>query len=479
MKRPLNSNASATGREDREKTANAQCLTCRMRKTHARFFGLILLCMASASMSFAQTFNTVFTFSNSGGLGGPTALVQGADGNLWGTSDGGCGNAFFLTLAGALTTTFTFDCTNGSHPLFLLLGADGNYYGTTFYGGVDDDGVIFKLIPPGSVSVGHQFDGTDGFEPEGMIQAAGGNFYGATLSGGSLGNGVLFKLTPGGTFSIFHDFLGTDGSGPSIPVQGADGNFYGTTYGGGAYGEGTVYKITPAGVLIVLYSFGATSSDGLMPFNSLTLASDGDFYGTTPYGGPGGLAHGNGTLFKITPTGTFTNLHNFNGTDGSFVGGGLVQATDGYIYGTAIKGGANGIGTVFRTAASGGINTVYAFSAGDGSNPYGLIQDTNGAFYGITNPTSSNAGTVFSLSVGLAPFVTTVQTNGPVGTAVTILGTDLTGATAVSFHGTSATFTVVSSSEITTTVPAGATSGVVTVTTPSGTLTSNTIFRVP
>jgi uncharacterized repeat protein (TIGR03803 family) len=116
----------------------------------------------------------------------------------------------------------------------------------------------------------------------------------------------------------------------------------------------------------------------------------------------------------------------------------------------------------------------------DGANPLaGLVQDTNGIFYGTTAYGGANGdGTVFSLSVGLGPFVKTNPTSGKVGKAVKILGTNLTGSTSVTFNGTAATFTVKSKSEITTTVPTGATTGTVQVVTPGGTLSSNVPFRV-
>jgi uncharacterized repeat protein (TIGR03803 family) len=171
----------------------------------------------------------------------------------------------------------------------------------------------------------------------------------------------------------------------------------------------------------------------------------------------------------------------------------LVQATN--LYGTTIEGGANnscdahgvvGCGTIFEITSEGKVTVLHSFNATGGEAPYGrLVQATNGTFYGTTEGggTSSNCsggcGTVFSLSVGLGPFVETIPASGKVGTKVTILGNSLTGATHVTFNGKAATFKVVSSTEITTTVPKGATTGKVSVKTPSRTLTSNVSFRVP
>jgi uncharacterized repeat protein (TIGR03803 family) len=192
----------------------------------------------------------------------------------------------------------------------------------------------------------------------------------------------------------------------------------------------------------------------------------------------------NGTIFCITPTGTLTTLHTFLIAEGKEPGAALIQATDGNFYGTAHAGGANNAGTIFNISASGTLTTLYSFCSqsgcADGQSPNAsLVQDTNGTFYGTTGAGGANGyGTVFSLSVGLGPFVETNPTSGKVGAAVGILGSNLKGATSVSFNGTAATFKVSSTSLITTTVPAGATTGTVQVVTPSGTLSSNVPFRV-
>jgi uncharacterized repeat protein (TIGR03803 family) len=262
---------------------------------------------------------------------------------------------------------------------------------------------------------------------------------------------------------------------------------------GGANGGGTVYRITQRGKLTTLYSFCSQTNctDGANPYAGLVQASNGDFYGTTVSGGTGGF----GTVFRITPTGTPTTLYRFCSqptpagecTDGAEPVAGLVQATNGDFYGTTLEGGANGYGAIFKITPGGKLTTLYSFcsqggypACTDGAVPYAaLVQATNGNFYGTTEEGGAGYGTVFSLSVGLGPFVETLPTSGKVGKAVKILGSDLTGATSVSFNGTAAGFKVVSSSEITTTVPTDASTGKVQVVTPSGTLSSNVLFRVP
>jgi uncharacterized repeat protein (TIGR03803 family) len=159
---------------------------------------------------------------------------------------------------------------------------------------------------------------------------------------------------------------------------------------------------------------------------------------------------------------------------------GLIQGTDGSLYGTTADGGANGKGTAFKITPGGALTTLHSFDGADGAGPIaGLIQATNGEFYGTAASGGANGdGTVFSLSVGLGPFLETRPTSGLAGGIVEILGTDLTGATSVSFNGTAAVFEVVSSSLIVTRVPAGATTGKVEVVTPGGTLSSNVSYRV-
>ena len=241
----------------------------------------------------------------------------------------------------------------------------------------------------------------------------------------------------------------------------------------------------PGGEFTSLHSFNGT--DGSGPYGGLVQATDGSLYGTT-YGGG---ANGDGTVFKITPGGRVTTLHGFDGTDGSGYKGGLVQATDGNFYGSAFGGGANGYGTLFKITPGGTLTTLHNFDGTDGAHPYGsLLQATNGTFYGTTSycnlystpngcgcPTHG-CGTVFSVSVGLGPFVSFLPAARPAGGVVEILGQGFTGATGVSFNGTPASFTVLSNTYLKATVPAGATTGKITVTEPGSTLKSNKIFYV-
>ncbi len=217
-----------------------------------------------------------------------------------------------------------------------------------------------------------------------LIQANDGNFYGTTGGGGvncagSGGCGTVFKITPQGALTTLYSFCAQigceDGSNPySALVQGSDGNFYGTTYGGGASGHGTVFKLTPLGMLTTLHTF--SGPDGSAPAAGLVQGVDGNFYGTTTAGGaPCELgAGGCGTIFRVTPNGTFTTLYSFSGPDGTLPQAGLAKATDQSLYGTTANGGANcgdiGCGTLFHlivyaalSVSKSGLGTV---SGGEG-----------------------------------------------------------------------------------------------------------------
>ena len=431
-----------------------------------RAYAVLVLCATTAVALPAQTFTTLRRFDKTDGAIPDAALVQATNGDLYGTTYGGGANGggtvFKITPSGGLTTLYSFlcsqtNCTDGLDPTAgLIQGTDGNFYGTTPIGGANKGGTVFKITPRGTLTTLYGFCSTpyglctDGEYPgAGLVQATNGDLYGTTFEGGANNGGTVFKITPSGTLTTLYSFCSESGctDGELLfagLVQATNGDFYGTTYEGGVNGLGTIFKITPSGTLTTLYSFCSRSacSDGEYPYVGLVQATNGDFYGTTPSGGANCLYPCGGTLFKITPGGTLTTLYSFCSqsgcTDGESPVAGLVQATDGDFYGTTAGGGAG--------------------HCSEGSDP--------------------GCGTVFSLSVGLGPFVKTTPAFGKVGAVVKILGTNLTGATSVSFNGTAAGFTVVSPSLIATTVPVGATNGTIQVTTPGGTLASNLAFRV-
>ena len=445
----------------------------------------LLLCALLPLVAQAQTVSTLANLKGTNGAN-PLfgTLLQGPDGNLYGTTSAGGahgqGTVFKMTPTGKLATLYDFcsksNCADGSAPYAgLILASDGNFYGTTQSGGASRNGTVFKITPKGALTTLHSFNSRDGAMPyAALLQASDGNFYGTTESGGASLLGTIFKMTPSGTLTTLHSFSSTDGSSPEAPLtQANDGNFYGTTYNGGTEGYGTVFKMTPAGTLTTLHVFG--DPDGRAITAGLVQDARGNFYGATTLGG----VNGYGSVYSITPQGSMTILHAFGATDGASPNA-LALGTDGNFYGTTISGGANTDGILFEVTPLGAFNTLYTFNGSNGADSFAaLLQATDGNFYGTTRVGGSkNDGTIFRLDAGLSPFVAALPNLAKAGAKIKILGNNLTGTTGVTFNGTPATFTVVSASQIVTTVPASATSGPIVVTTPTATLSSSTDFHV-
>lgn len=322
---------------------------------------LIVMCVGASVASLAQTFNTLFTFNGTNG-NGPVTLIQNTQGKLVGnTVEGGrymegtvlhgAGTVFTLSLSGNEGTLYNFCsitlCLDGADPGTPIVQApDGNYYGTTVFGGAGStcsltDGVkylrggcgtIYKLSPSGTLTTLYTFvcDQTGGcpagFAPQGPLALGhDGNFYGATYYGGSgtcgalNGCGTIFKVTPAGQFTTLYNFCTVqpcnDGGIPFFGVVvGTNGYIYGLSEPEVNHENGTFFVITPAGQFRILHEF--TKAEGTDPV-TLIVGNDGNFYGTTSYGGPAG----GGTVFKATPSGSITVLYNFcqlaNCIDGS------------------------------------------------------------------------------------------------------------------------------------------------------------------
>jgi uncharacterized repeat protein (TIGR03803 family) len=476
-----------------------------------------LLCVMAAIALPAQTFTTLVTFEGSNGSSPEYgSLIQGHGGRLFGTTYNGgspecpppygCGIVFSITRDGDLTPLSEFSGGGALPAAGLFQARGGDFYGTTQYGGSNNSGTVFKMTPEGSETALYNFNlnQSGGYPLGALVQDRNGDFYGTTSAGGAAGQntdtGTVFKISAEGDLTTLYSFCSADpscdanGYGPIAGlVLGADGNLYGTT-------GSTFFKITPAGKLTVVYTFcgdpdSSCAIDGWDASGGVIQAADGDFYGVATYGG----AYGDGTVFKITPEGRLTTLHSFNGTDGDMPTGTLIQASDGNFYGTTQYGGANLIcdgctqaaGTIFKMTPDGTLTSLYSFCAAtnctDGENPWaGLLQDTDGNFYGTTNQGGdpgcfaygAGCGTVFRLNVGLGPFVSLARDSGSPSETIGILGQGFKEAKSVRFNGTSADFHVDSDTYLTAVVPFGATTGRVTVKTSDGELKSSQKFRV-
>lgn len=459
---------------------------------------------------YAQTFSVVYNFgSQPNDPDEPTdagIIAQGRDGNLYSGAWGGSyneGATFKVTPAGELTTLYSFtNATDGSLPYGgLTLGTDGNFFGAAYsanIGGGAPYGTVFKMTPTGKLTTLYTFtNGSDGSLPMAPpIQGVDGNFYGTTCPPCGLNNGPgsIYKITSSGAFSVLHTCGPNDCYGPGAPlIQGTDGSFYGASYFGGTTGGGSIFKITPEGKIAVLYDFVIIGNEsapyGEAPNGPLVQGTDGNFYGTT---GGGGLKFPGcgGVLFRITSQGKLTVLHKMNcAKESGNPTAGLIQATDGNFYG--VNSGHSSLehpcGTLFKITPAGVFTVLHWFDS-TGCAPFSnLVQHTNGLIYGMTQAGGTgndsncgqSCGVLYSLDIGAAPFVTFVgQPAGQAGKTVEILGQGFTGATAVSFNGTPATFKVVSDTYLLASVPTGAANGTVTVTTPTGALMSNRSFSV-
>jgi uncharacterized repeat protein (TIGR03803 family) len=402
-----------------------------------------LLLLPVWAASAGVVFTNLFSFNGTNGAYPVAGLVQGTDGNFYGTTSysqvatsqyDDFGTVFKISTNGAFTSLYTFDSVtdtngyyvDGADPVGVLVqGTDGFFYGTTYAGGTNCEGrctwgTVFKISPDGAYANLYSFgtiqdengDPLDGANPSaGLVQGNDGFFYGTTFEGGTNGGGTVFKISANGELKTLYSFIYGNsatnaGALPRAPlVQGRDGNFYGTTYIGGTNGSwGTVFKISPNGALTSLYSFGAVKDtngiplDGYYPYAGLVQGSDGNFYGTTYQGG----TNNDGTVFKINTNGALTSLHSFGHTsDGGNPAATMVLGSDGYFYGTSSS-------IVFTISANGAFTSLYSFTNDYSANQ--LVQGSDGNFYGtIDGGGAYGFGTVFRLT--LSPITTLPATD--------------------------------------------------------------------
>jgi uncharacterized repeat protein (TIGR03803 family) len=371
------------------------------------------------------TFANLYNFSNTDGNQPLVGMIQGADGNLYGTTSlggtstncppfGGCGTVFKISPSGLFTNLHNFSGTDGSMPQApLIQGRDGYFYGVAIYGGTGGgfgNGTIFRVSSSGAFTNLWFFtSGTDGDHPSSIVQGNDGYLYGVTIDGAANFDGAAFKISTNGNLTPLATFDDTT-NGRAILLS-TDGYFYGTSPGAGPSGNGSVFRMSTAGVVTNLYFF-TGGSGGATPRAGLTQGNDGNFYGTTAVGG----TFGSGTVFRITSSGSLTTLHNFGGNDGAGPWSALVLGSDGQFYGTTSIGGSalcnGGCGTVFRISTNGTFKTLrFLNGTTDGDAPYGgLVQGYDGKFYGVDNEGGTGYGTLFKLFVALNPAANQINT---------------------------------------------------------------------
>lgn len=392
---------------------------------------LLLLCAAgplaqAAERTQAANFTPLVSLGlPSGVTNAPSAvrgdLLLGSDGAVWfASSGGGNGRGTISRLApdGTLGVVYVIeDSAHGINPYAGLMQADdGNFYGTTYFGGENSVGVVFRITPAGEYTVLYSFGNEslkDGFLPyTGLVQGPDGFLYGTTLRGGANDMGIVYRISTAGNYSVIHEFSGSDGGNPEGRlIVGHDGLLYGTTLQGGSDNRGVIYRISTSGTFERLYSFPrlgaftdkglAANSTGANPRSGLLLASDGNYYGTAYQGGE----HGNGTLFRMTPGGEVSVLHAFTGFShgAGFPLASPVQGPDGSLYGTSVKGGYLDVGAAWRVDLAGNFTLLHGFTgaAADGNAPYaGLLFAQGGLLTLSTTDTINGTGAILRLDTG-------------------------------------------------------------------------------
>ena len=452
-------------------------------------------CVLLSGLLQAQTITPLHIFTSTPDGAYPNAiLAQGRDGFLYGTTEQGgtntcsdqgyttgCGTIFKMDSAGNVTILHEFSASDGSEPKGLVLASDGYFYGAAAFNGTYGFGTLFRISAGGLFTKLHDFTNTtDGEYPQGqLLQASDGNLYGLTEIG-------LYRATASGVVTMIYRFTGNPVTNNTAPlIQATNGSLYATMGFGWCNGStcpcGSVVKFNLQGSLVSEHDFSCYNlTNGNAPSSPVIQAADGNFYGTNVNGGSGSR----GTAFELSPQNIaqLTLLHNFDITS-EYPYAGLVQGTDGNFYGVTKYSSLTPSGTVYQLTRDGLYSELAGLPYNEDDFPYwSLIQHTSGKFYSSVYFAESQPGYygfIYSFDNGFGPFITFVRPQARIGGTAQILGQGFRGAWAVTFNGLPATsFKVVSDTFMTAVVPTGATTGPVVVTTPRGTLTSNRKFQI-
>ncbi len=284
---------------------------------------------------------------------------------------------------------FAGPTSDGATPFRFVLGGNGTIYGTTCYGGLSYGGTVYSLSSSGAETIVYNFNAGYGSCPASLF-AWKGDLYGSA-GGGAYRDGIIYKLSQSGKETILNTFGPNSAAGiyPGLHFQNSAGLFYGSTYSGGLYGYGSMFTADTFGKVTVIYNFSTGNLGGSIL--SFIPDANGNFYGSTYYGGSASCAEGCGTIFKFDAAGNWTTLYSFTGgADGAYPNG-VIRDGQGNLYGTTSEGGSKCVlvscGTVFKFLSSGQLTTLYSFTGGaDGILPSGnLVRDKAGNLYGTTS----------------------------------------------------------------------------------------------
>jgi len=395
----------------------------------------VVLALLPVQLSAQTSYDVVADFNGSVATQAWGGVIKGSDGALYGTTAAsdtppwGCGTVYRVAPDGTFTVLHEFVHTDGCFPVGELVeGPDGNFYGTTSAGGPNSDlpnanrgtGTIFRISPSGDFVTTHAFapfDQNTSTFPEGMYPfgtmalRTDGYLYGTANYGGARGCGTVFKVSLAGLLTVLHSFgesSTADGCDPNSGLSlGPDGNLYGTALADEGSGHaGSIYRVTPAGSFTVLGNLPVGTVCQCAPFGAGPLGepvvdANGNVYGVAQTGGPGEVSTQLGTLWKLSATGELSLLHAFTGSDGANPSAGLTFGADGNLYGTTYGNSVDTSGTVFRVTPTGTFANLHVFD--EAAGPDGrLLEKSAGVFIGTTQGGGAGGkGFVFAISVAL------------------------------------------------------------------------------